>query len=65
MSSVHIKLKKVSKHEWQLFAPKGYPIGFKFRGDKYKALDWAKAYISTWPDWVIIIEEGEDSEKKD
>ena len=62
--TVHLTLRRVSKSEWQIFAPKGHSIGPRYRGDKFQAVEWARAYVSAWPNWKIIVE-GETNEKKD
>lgn len=65
MSSIQITLRKLSKQdEWRLFAPKGHPVSPVFRGDKYKALEWARAFVSSWYGWVVKLE-GDNNEKKD
>ncbi len=65
MASIQIMLKKVNTHEWQLFAPKGHPIGPRFKGEEYKALEWAAAYVSTWSNWVVYTDKGDENEKTD
>lgn len=57
MPSVIIILRKVSTYEWAMFAPKGHQLGPRYRGDKYKAKEWADAWVSTWPEWIIKQEE--------
>lgn len=64
MPSIQITLKYSRDLRWKLFSPTGYQIGPEFRGDEYKAISWAKSFISTWPNWVLHIE-GENCEKKD
>ena len=63
MPSIIITLKEVAPYKWRLFAPKGHTVSSEFRGKKYNALEWAKAYCSTWPDWVVRCEEHNESEK--
>lgn len=61
MSSIIIKLKRTSQHEWALFAPKGHQLGPKFRGDEYKAIEWAKAWISGFHNWILELDKEKDN----
>lgn len=64
MSSIRIKLKRVGDWNWQMFAPKGHPIGPTYRGDRGDALYWAQAYVSSWSNWIVYLDE-EEHEKAD
>ena len=64
-----ITLKEVKTNEWALIAPKGHKIGPIFRGNEYKAYEWAKAYISGFYSWSLkregeILNKGEYMNKK-
>jgi hypothetical protein len=63
MGSIMITLRKVSRDGWQLFAPKGHSLSHVFRGDRFEAEDWARAWISSFHNWTLRIEE--PNEKKD
>lgn len=59
MPSIPITLKKVGYYQWQLFAPKGHAISPTFRGNEFAALDWAKAWVSPWFNWTVVIDKGD------
>jgi hypothetical protein len=59
MASIIILLKQDARGEWRLHAPKGHEIAGPFRGSKFDALDWAKAWCSTWKDWTVVQEDNE------
>jgi hypothetical protein len=41
------KLKKEA-NSWYIYSPKGFVLSGPFVGVKDKAIEWAKAYISSW-----------------
>jgi hypothetical protein len=64
MSSIRIKLKRVGDWNWRMFTPKGHQIGPTYRGDRGNAIDWAQAFVSSWSNWVVYLDE-EEHEKTD
>ena len=54
MGSEWVQLKQVRKGEWALFGPKGNQLSGLYRGPLYKALLWAKGWISGWYNWVVV-----------
>ena len=57
----YVLLRKISKYEWGLFGPKGNMIGDTRCGALLKdALEWAKIFMSTWPDILIKVEERDE-----
>lgn len=65
MTSIPIILRKMPNGYWKLFLPNGDAIGPGYRGDKYKAMEWARNFVSTWSDWTVKLCEGETDEKTD
>ena len=63
MPSVIITLKSVGTGTWQLFAPKGHAISHRFRGEKYKAIEWAKAWASGFHNWTVKLEEKDNEQE--
>lgn len=51
------KLKQTAKGTWYVYAPKGHLLTGPFYGHKFKAIEWAKNYISTWPNSYLDIDE--------
>lgn len=51
-----VKLIQRTKYRWDVLSPKGHAMleGLYFASE-YKALDWTKAYISTWPTWNVEV----------
>lgn len=49
-----------SRYRWKLVAPKGHTmLDNLYFSNAFKAEDWVKAYISTWPTWSyeVVINE--------
>jgi len=65
MGTVEITLKKSSRYEWTLYAPKGHALSAPFRGSRYEALEWATKWISSWYNWVILLEDDNGNQEKD
>ena len=57
MGSIVVTLRNVRYGEWALFAPKGHQLSIIFRGNKFDAHDWAKAWVSGFNDWTVKQEE--------
>jgi hypothetical protein len=64
MPSIEILLKRDMRGEWRLYAPKGHEIAGPFRGNKYDAYDWGRAWCSTWKDWTVVQQDEEDKYEK-
>ena len=62
MGSIMITLRKVSNDGWQLFAPKGHALSQVFRGEKHKAEEWATAWISSFHNWTLKVEDPNEKE---
>ena len=65
MPSIVIKLRNMGCSGWQLFGPKGNEIGPRFRGKKYDVLERARSFVSTWYNWTVVLDEGDQDEKTD
>jgi hypothetical protein len=67
MPSIPITLKKVGHFQWRLFSPKGHALSEVFRGEQHKALEWARAWVSCWYNWIVVLDNGDErnDEKKD
>jgi len=59
MGSDIIKLRRVRSGEWALYAPAGHQLSSIFRGTQMLAMEWARAYCSTWGNWALQLD-GED-----
>lgn len=64
MGSIIIELRKVGTGIWGLFAPKGHQVGPTFRGDKYKAIEWGKGWVSSFHNWTLTYKGSEYDEQK-
>ena len=51
------KLKKYYNGTWYILAPKGHTLAGPFHGNKFEAIEWAQAYISSWACSSLEIEE--------
>jgi hypothetical protein len=58
-----ITLRKVNRDGWQLFAPKGHALSAIFRGDRFEAEEWARAWISSFHNWSLKIEGSKDEKE--
>lgn len=65
MSDVKIVLKRAYDGDWKLHAPKGHVIAPPFRGNETEALAWAWRYVSSWYNWVIILENKDGNQEED
>lgn len=63
MASVNVRLFEKSKNIWVIVSKSDVQISNVFRGNKHQAVAWARAWVSSWQNWVITIEE--KHEKKD
>lgn len=50
-------MKQMSKYRWNLVAPKGHIlVEDVYLANEFKAIDWVKAYISSWQTWTYTLE---------
>ena len=61
-----LTLKRLRAGWWALYNPKGQemcePRIFK---NRWEAEYWARSYISTWPEWELEIDHGDDKQQTD
>ena len=63
MSIEYVKLKLVAPHKYALFSASGAQLSEVFHGSEEKAIRWAKAFCSSWMNWVVDTGELEDEKK--
>lgn len=51
-----VTMKQVSKYRWELIGPNGLMLDDLYFGDKVKAENWVRAYISSWNNWDYKME---------
>jgi hypothetical protein len=42
--------------DWRLKTPSGNLFDAYFRGNQADAVEWARAFVSTWGNWIIQIQ---------
>ena len=58
MDDTTVFLREQPSGGWILFSPKGHPIsGIHYLKGRMKAEEWGRKFISTWPQWKLIVEE--------
>jgi len=63
VSIEYVKLKLTGPHQYALFSASGAQLSEVFRGSEDKAIRWAKAFCSSWVNWVVDTEELKDEKK--
>jgi hypothetical protein len=62
-----LKMKQVANNRWNLLSPNGTIMAEDILVySEYEAIEWVKAYISTWPSWSfeVISKGGNDGRFK-
>lgn len=58
MMSRHVIMKQVGRNRWDLIGPKGNRIAEDiYLYSRVEAIEWVKAYISSYAGWTYEIEE--------
>jgi len=56
MGSIIIKLRQSQTKEWALFAPAGHQLSNIFKGTSVEALEWARAWCSSYSNWAVQLD---------
>lgn len=65
MESKRVKMIQVSKHRWNLVAPKGHTmVEGLYLESPFKASEWCKSYISSFQDWSFEVVLNKDFKKE-
>lgn len=55
--STIITLRYIGRRRWELVSPSGHVIARDIRPkDTYEALEWGRAFISSWNNWTLRLE---------